>query len=167
MLPTAKNLTFCMVSERKVISHVIFSSNMEVKEILTPKNMMIALGTIVIVMSLYGMTHGDEWAEFGWGEDNVLAHDEAYEEMWALHLMPLGIMAIITGMVVTGKELAKMAMFAPIVLVNLFAGMMILAGDNGYSTDPPGGITGIMGLVMILTVILTGVSGYMHKDDAE
>ena len=167
MLPTGKNLTFCMVSKRKVISHVIFSSNMEVKEILTPKNMMIALGTIVIVMSLYGMTHGDEWAEFGWGEDNVLAHDEAYEEMWALHLMPLGIMAIITGMVVTGKELAKMAMFAPIVLVNLFAGMMILAGDNGYSTDPPGGITGIMGLVMILTVILTGVSGYMHKDDAE
>ena len=140
---------------------------MEVKEILTPKNMMIALGTIVIVMSLYGMTHGDEWAEFGWGEDNVLPHDEAYEEMWALHIMPLGIMAIITGMVVTGKELAKMAMFAPIVLVNMFVGMMILASDNGYSTDPPGGITGIMGLVMMLTVILTGVSGYMHKDGTE
>ena len=113
------------------------------------------------------MTHGDEWAEFGWGADNVQPHDEAYEEMWALHIMPLGIMAIITGMVVTGKELAKMAMFAPIVLVNMFVGMMILAGDNGYSTDPPGGITGIMGLVMMLTVILTGVSGYMHKDDSE
>ena len=56
---------------------------MEVKEILTPKNMLIALGTIVIVMSLYGMTHGDEWAEFGWGADNVQPHDEAYEEMWA------------------------------------------------------------------------------------
>ena len=143
------------------------SSYMEVKEILAPKNMMIALGTIVVVMSLWGITHGDEWAEYGWGEDNVLAHDEAYEEMWALHLMPLGIMAILTGLVVTGKELARMAMFAPIVLVNLFGGMMILAGDNGYSTDPPGGITGVMGLVMILTVILTGVSGYMHKDDAE
>ena len=140
---------------------------MEVKEVLKPKNMMIALGTIVIVMSLYGMTHGDEWAEFGWGEDNVQPHDEAYEEMWALHIMPLGIMAIITGMVVTGKELAKMAMFAPIVLVNMFAGMMILTGDNGYSTDPPSGITGVMALVMMLTVILTGVSGYMHKDDAE
>ena len=140
---------------------------MEVKEILTPKNMLIALGTIVIVMSLYGMTNGDEWAEFGWGEDNVQPHDEAYEEMWALHIMPLGIMAIITGMVVTGKELAKMAMFAPIVLVNMFVGMMILASDNGYSTDPPGGITGIMGLIMMLTVILTGVSGYMHKDGTE
>ena len=40
-------------------------------------------------MSLWGMTHGDEWAEIGWGEGNVLAHDEAYEEMWALHLICL------------------------------------------------------------------------------
>ena len=62
--------------------------------------MLVALGTVVIVMSFYGMANGDKWAEYGWGEDNVLAHDEAYEEMWALHLMPLGVMAIITGMVV-------------------------------------------------------------------
>jgi len=117
------------------------------------------------VMSFYGMANGDEWAEYGWGEDNVLGHDEAYEEMWALHLMPLGVMAIITGMVVTGKELARMAMFAPVVLVNLFAGMMILSSENGYSTDPPGGISGILGVVMMITVILTCASGFMHKDD--
>ncbi len=54
---------------------------MEAKEILTPKNMLVALGTVVIVMSFYGMANGDKWAEYGWGEDNVLAHDEAYEEM--------------------------------------------------------------------------------------
>ena len=138
---------------------------MEVKEILTPKNMLLALGTLVIVMSFYGMANGDEWAEYGWGEDNVLDHDEAYEEMWALHLMPLGVMAIITGMVVTGKELARMAMFAPVVLVILGIGMTILASDNGYSTDPPGGISGILGLVMIITVILTCASGFMHKDE--
>ena len=77
--------------------------SMEIKEILTPKNMLITLGTIVIIMSLWGMTHGDEWAEIGWGEGNVLAHDEAYEEMWALHLMPLGVMAIITALIVTGQ----------------------------------------------------------------
>ena len=138
---------------------------MEAKEILTPKNMLVALGTIVIVMSLYGMANGDEWAEAGWGEDNVLAHDEAYEEMWALHLMPLGVMAIITGMVVTGKELARVAMFSPVVLVIIFVGMTILAGDNGYSTDPPGGATGVLGLVMMIAVILTCVSGFMHKDE--
>ena len=138
---------------------------MEVKEILTPRNMFVALGTVVIVMSFYGMANGDEWAEYGWGEDNVLGHDEAYEEMWALHLMPLGVMAIITGMVVTGKELARMAMFAPVVLVILAVGMTILAGDNGYSTDPPGGVSGMLAVVMMIAVILTCASGFMHKDE--
>ena len=138
---------------------------MEAKEILTPRNMFVALGPVVIVMSFYGMANGDEWAEYGWGEDNVLGHDEAYEEMWALHLMPLGVMAIITGMVVTGKELARMAMFAPVVLVILAVGMTILAGDNGYSTDPPGGVSGMLAVVMMIAVILTCASGFMHKDE--
>ena len=138
---------------------------MEAKDILKPKNMLVTLGTIVIVMSIYGMANPDEWAESGWGEENVLAHDEAYEEMWALHLMPLGVMAIITGMVVTGKELARIAMLSPVVLVNLFAGMMILASDNGYSTDPPSGVSGVLGAIMILTVILTCASGFLHNDE--
>ena len=138
---------------------------MEAKEILTPRNMFVALGTVVIVMSFYGMANGDEWAEYGWGEDNVLGHDEAYEEMWALHLMPLGVMGIITGMVVTGKELARMAMFAPVVLVILAVGMTILAGDNGYSTDPPGGVSGMLAVVLMIAVILTCASGFMHKDE--
>ena len=138
---------------------------MEAKEILTPKNMFLALGTTVIVMSFYGLANGDEWAEYGWGEDNVLAHDEAYEEMWALHLMPLGVMAMITGMVVTGKELARMAMFSPVVLVILAVGMTGLASDNGYSTDPPGGISGLLGGIMMIAVILTCASGFMHKDE--
>ena len=135
---------------------------MEVKEILTPKNMLIALGSIVIMMSLWGMTHGDEWAEFGWGEDNVLAHDEAYEEMWALHLMPLGVMAIVTALVVTGKELAKVAMYSPLVLVKMIGGMVILTSDNGYGGTPTGVSAVLAGLMMIGTV-LTCVSGFMHK----
>ena len=54
------------------------------------------------------MTSGEEWAAVGWGgEENVLPHDAAYEEMWALHLMPLGVMAIATGLFVTGKGTCK------------------------------------------------------------
>ena len=136
---------------------------MEIKEILTPKNMLITLGAIVILMSLWGMTHGDEWAEIGWGEGNVLAHDEANEEMWALHLMPLGVMAILTAVIVTGRELAKIAMFAPIVLVNMLGGMLILTGNNGYGGTPTGVSAALAGLLMLATV-LTCVSGFMHKD---
>ena len=146
-----------------IISCVILTKFMEVKEILTPKNMLITLGSIVIIMSLWGMTHGDEWAEIGWGEGNVLAHDEAYEEMWALHLMPLGVMAIVTALVVTGKELAKIAMFAPLALVNMLGGMLILTSDNGYGGTPTGVVAALAGLLMLATV-LTCVSGFMHKD---
>ena len=153
-------------TDASIISSIFSTRLMEIKEILTPKNMLITLGTIVIIMSLWGMTHGDEWAEIGWGEGNVLAHDEAYEEMWALHLMPLGVMAIITAMIVTGKELAKIAMFAPIVLVNMLGGMLILTSDNGYGGTPTGVSAALAGLMMLATV-LTCASGFMHKGDTE
>ena len=112
---------------------------MDMKEIFEPKIMMMALGTVVMILSLYGIMNGDEWAEIGWGgAENVLAHDAAYEEMWALHIMPLGVMAILTAVTVTGKELAKMAMYSPIVLVIMLGGMGILTSDNGYGGTPEG-----------------------------
>ena len=134
------------------------------KEIFEPKIMMMALGTVVMILSLYGIMNGDEWAEIGWGgAENVLAHDAAYEEMWALHIMPLGVMAILTAVTVTGKELAKMAMYSPIVLVIMIGGMGILTSDNGYGGTPEG-IGLILPLIMVLLTLSTGIAGYMHKD---
>ena len=115
---------------------------MEAKEILDPQKLMIAVGAMVVIMSLMGMTSGEEWAAVGWGgEENVLAHDAAYEEMWALHLMPLGVMAIATGLFVTGKELAKMSMMAPLVIVIIMGGMGAITGDSGYGSDVFAGST--------------------------
>tara|TARA_Y100000746_G_C15360985_1_gene390047 strand:+ start:392 stop:811 length:420 start_codon:yes stop_codon:yes gene_type:complete len=137
---------------------------MDMKEIFEPKIMMMALGTVVMILSLYGIMNGDEWAEIGWGgAENVLAHDAAYEEMWALHIMPLGVMAILTAVTVTGKELAKMAMYSPIVLVIMLGGMGILTSDNGYGGTPEG-IGLILPLIMVLLTLSTGIAGYMHKD---
>ena len=137
---------------------------MDMKEKLQPKIMMIALGIVVMILSLYGIMNGDEWAEIGWGgAENVLAHDAAYEEMWALHIMPLGVMAILTAVTVTGKELAKMAMYSPIVLVIMLGGMGILTSDNGYGGTPEG-IGLILPLIMVLLTLSTGIAGYMHKD---
>ncbi len=134
------------------------------KEVFEPKIMMMALGTVVMILSLYGIMNGDEWAEIGWGgAENVLAHDAAYEEMWALHIMPLGVMAILTAVTVTGKELAKMAMYSPIVLVIMLGGMGILTSDNGYGGTPEG-IGLILPLIMVLLTLSTGIAGYMHKD---
>jgi hypothetical protein len=137
---------------------------MDMKEIFEQKIMMMALGIVVMILSLYGIMNGDEWAEIGWGgAENVLAHDAAYEEMWALHIMPLGVMAILTAVTVTGKELAKMAMYSPIVLVIMLGGMGILTSDNGYGGTPEG-IGLILPLIMVLLTLSTGIAGYMHKD---
>ena len=137
---------------------------MDMKEIFEPKIMMMALGTVVMILSLYGIMNGDQWAEIGWGgAENVLAHDAAYEEMWALHIMPLGVMAILTAVTVTGKELAKMAMYSPIVLEIMLGGMGILTSDNGYGGTPEG-IGLILPLIMVLLTLSTGIAGYMHKD---
>ena len=109
---------------------------MDAKEILNPQRLMIAVGVLVIVVSFWGIMNGDKWAEYGWGEENVLAHDEDYEKMWALHMMPLGVMAIGTGIFVKGRALAQMSMLAPSVIVIIAVGMGILTGESGYSSDP-------------------------------
>lgn len=138
---------------------------MDAKEILDPQRLMIAVGAMVVIMSLMGMTSGDEWAAVGWGgEENVLAHDAAYEEMWALHLMPLGVMAIGTGLFVSGKGLAKMSMMAPLVIVIIMGGMGALTGDNGYGAEAPPMDMFAPALVTILLTVMLGISGYLHKD---
>ena len=137
----------------------------QIKEMLQPKMMMLILGGLVMLLSLYGIMNGDEWAAIGWGgEENVLPHDAAYEEMWALQMLPVAVMAIITAVTVTGKELAKMAMYSPVVLVIIFGGMGYLTRDNGYGGTPEG-LAMVLPLLMIIATILTGVSGYLHKED--
>ena len=141
---------------------------MDAKEILDPQKLMIAVGAMVVIMSLMGMTSGEEWAAVGWGgEENVLAHDAAYEEMWALHLMPLGVMAIATGLFVTGKELAKMSMMAPLVIVIIMVGMGVLTGDHGYGSEAPPMAMFAPALVTILLTVILGISGYLHLNDDE
>tara|TARA_B100000900_G_C20184478_1_gene555281 strand:+ start:164 stop:586 length:423 start_codon:yes stop_codon:yes gene_type:complete len=138
---------------------------MNAKEILDPRKLMIAVGAMVVIMSLMGMANGEEWAAVGWGgEENVLAHDAAYEEMWALHLMPLGVMAIATGLFVTGKELAKMSMMAPLVIVIIMGGMGAITGDSGYGAEIPPMDMFAPALITVLLTVTLGISGYLHKD---
>ena len=45
-------------------------------------------------MSVFGVMDGEQMAEDMWGADNVAEHDAAYEEMWALNMMPLFAMFV-------------------------------------------------------------------------
>ena len=138
---------------------------MDAKEILDPQKLMITVGVLTVILSIMGIINGEQWAEYGWGEENVLAHDADYEKMWALHIMPLGVMAIGTGVFVSGKALAKMSMLAPSVVVIIFVGMGILTGDSEYSSEtPPFSAIALPLLTIVLTFTL-GIAGYLHKDD--
>ena len=137
---------------------------MDAKEILDPQKLMITVGVLIIVVSFWGIMNGDKWAEYGWGEENVLAHDADYEKMWALHMMPLGVMAIGTGIFVKGRALAQMSMLAPSVIVIIAVGMGILTGESGDSSEtPPLSVMALPLLSIVLTLAL-GVAGYLHKD---
>ena len=138
---------------------------MDIKEILDPQKLMITVGVLTVILSIMGIMNAEQWAEYGWGEENVLAHDADYEKMWALHLMPMGVMAIGTGVFVSGRSLAQMSMLSPSIVVIIFVGMEVLTGDSGYSSEfPPLSAMALPLLTIILTFVL-GIAGYMHREE--
>jgi hypothetical protein len=133
---------------------------MEIKTILHPKKMLIGFGSFMLLMSVFGVIDGGQMAEDMWGADNVAEHDAEYEQMWALHMMPLFGMAVVTGLLVQGKALAQMAMAASaFVLVFMGGGMMYLTNESGYGS----GSHTLMIVIFSLSALI-GVAGYLHKD---
>jgi len=140
--------------------------SMDIKEILNPKGWLIGLGILVILLAAGNIVGSEDVAETSWGEDNIKGNEAAYEEMWALHLIPLGIMAITTGLIVKGKALSQMAMAASgSIIVIIGGGMGFMTQRHDYGTS--GGAATLIPLIVMLLVILLGVAGYMHKDDTE
>ena len=139
---------------------------MDAKKILNPKGWLIGLGILVILLASGNIAGSEEIAETSWGKDNIKGNEAAYEEMWALHLIPLGVMAITTGLVVKGKALSQLAMAASgTIVVVIGGGMGFMTQRHDYGTS--GGAATLIPLIVMLLVILLGVAGYMHKDDAE
>ncbi|MBG46094.1 MAG: hypothetical protein CMB76_06195 [Euryarchaeota archaeon] len=140
---------------------------MEIKEILDPKKLLLAIGTMVIVLSVLGMANSEDWAEWAWDDEPVGDHDAAYEQMWALHMLPIGVMAIGTGLFVTGKPLAQMSMISSAaVVVIIGGGMGYMTGEHGYDGTPPT-IWMIIPILTLLLTLLLGIAGYMQYKDLE
>ena len=141
---------------------------MEINKILNPKGWLIGLGVFLLLFSVGGVMDPESVAEMSWGED-VEITDEilAYESMWALHMIPLGIMAITTAIFVKGEALAKLAITASASIVLIVGGgMMYFTNHYDYSTE--GTMAVVMPLVVMSAVILMGVSGYLHlKEESE
>ena len=152
-------------SNDNIISNVFFLLNMDMKEILDPKKLMIAVGVMVVIISCLGMANSEQWAEWAWDDEPIGDHDAAYEQMWALHMLPMGLFAIGTGLFVSGKPLAQMAMLSSAsVLVVVGGGMGYMTGHHGYDGTPPA-IWMILPLIALLTTLAMGVGGYLSYKD--
>lgn len=139
---------------------------MDVKEVLSPRNLLIAIGLMVIIISCLGMANSEQWAEWGWDDEPVGAHDAAYEQMWALHILPLGVFAVGTGLFVTGKPLAQMSMLASATILLVIGGGMggYMVGKHGYDGTPPAAWLILPVLTLLLTLVL-GIIGYMKYSE--
>ena len=138
---------------------------MEINKILNPKGWLIGLGVFVLLFSVGGVMDPESVAEMSWGDD-VEITDEilAYESMWALHMIPFGILAITTAIVVKGEALAKLAMTASASMVLIVGGgMMYFTNHYGYSNE--GTMAIVMPLVVMGAVIAMGVGGYLHLNE--
>ena len=131
---------------------------MDLKEIMNPKYWMVGIGSLMLLMSVFGVMDGEQMAADMWGADNVAEHDAEYEEMWALNMMSLFAMFVFIGVLAKGKTLAQLTMAASASsLVFLVVGMMVLTGDSEYDASS---------LIIIIggASALLGISGFLNKD---
>jgi len=131
---------------------------MDVKEIMNPKYWMVGIGSLMLLMSVFGVMDGEQMAVDMWGADNVAEHDAEYEEMWALNMMSLFAMFVFIGVLAKGKTLAQLTMAASASsLAFLVVGMMVLTGDSEYDSSS---------LIIIIggASALLGISGFLNKD---
>ena len=138
---------------------------MEINKILNPKGWLIGLGVFVLLFATSGVLDPESVAEMSWGDD-VEITDEilAYESMWALHMIPFGILAITTALVVKGEALAKLAITASASMVLIVGGgMMYFTNHYNYSNE--GTMAIVMPLVVMGATIAMGVGGYLHLNE--
>ena len=141
---------------------------MEINKILNPKGWLIGLGVFVLLFSVSGVMDPESVAEMSWGEDAEITDEMlAYESMWALHMIPFGVLAITTALVVKGEALAKLAITASASVVLIIGGgMMYFTNHYGYSNE--GTLAIVLPLVIMVATIAMGIGGYLHlKEESQ
>ena len=137
---------------------------MDMKEVLNPKGWLIGLGAFIVLFATMGVLDPESVAEMAWGKDVVVSEEMiAYEAMWGLHMIPIGILAISTALFVKGEALAKMAMISSASMTLIVGGgMMYFTRKYEYSTE--GTMAVVMPLIVISATIAMGIGGYLNRE---
>ncbi|HIF37473.1 MAG TPA: hypothetical protein EYQ70_03610 [Marine Group III euryarchaeote] len=126
-----------------------------IKQYMKPKWWLIVIGALGVITGVVNFATAEDSAEMGWGEDYT-ANDVFYEKAWGLSQLPISIVALVSGLMLTGRARSIMAMT---ISGGFWSSMLVLypAGtDAGYG-------------FMEITVIMGGLftSGYLHLEDEE
>ena len=119
-----------------------------------------AFGLIFILLGTSNYLTAESAAEAAYPDPTD--RDVFYEQTFGLFSMALAVMALTTGLVVTGRPLSILAMTSSVVMIAMMS-LHYMAGevvDYGYN-DPA-----ILGVVLSL-IALMGISGYLHLNDDE
>ncbi len=96
---------------------------MDAKTILNPKGWLIGVGIVNILFSIMNYMMGGDVAttaleaEYGTLSDRELAVATGYEEGWGIFGIPYGVLAIASGLLLTGSDRAKMALTAGLTFI--------------------------------------------------
>ena len=140
---------------------------MDAKTILNPKGWLIGVGIVNILFSIMNYMMGGDVAttaleaEYGALSDRELAVATGYEEGWGIFGIPYGVLAIASGVLLSGSDRAKMALTAGLTFIVTFLALVTISNANGYEVP--------MGQAAPLFVVLIALtaSGYLHMNDDE
>ena len=140
---------------------------MDTKTILNPKGWLIGVGIVSILFSLSNYMMGGDVAttafeaEYGTLSDRELSMATGYEEGWGLFGIPYGILAIASGLLLSGSDRAKMALTAGLAFMATFFALFTVSNGNGYEV-PMEQFVPLFAVLLALTA-----SGYLHMNDDE
>ena len=140
---------------------------MDAKTILNPKGWLIGVGIVNILFSISNYMMGGDVAttaleaEYGALSDRELSMATGYEEGWGLFGIPYGILAIASGLLLSGSDRAKMALTAGLAFMATFLALFTVSNGNGYEVP----IEQFVPLFVVLLALTA--SGYLHMNEDE
>ena len=140
---------------------------MDAKTILNPKGWLIGVGTVNILFSIMNYAMGGDVAttaldaQYGALSERELAMATGHEEGWGIFGIPYGVLAIASGILLSGSDRAKMALTAGLTFIVTFLALVTVSNANGYEVPMD------QAAPLFVVLIALTASGYMHMNDDE
>ena len=140
---------------------------MDAKTILNPKGWLIGVGAVNILFSIMNYAMGGDVAttaldaQYGALSERELAMATGYEEGWGIFGIPYGVLAIASGILLSGSDRAKMAFTAGLTFIVTFLALVTVSNANGYEVPMD------QAAPLFVVLIALTASGYLHMNDDE